>query len=263
MDAGCDRGLLSRPFLASVALLERTPNPDQEDEMERVHRKPMSVEERRRFLRRFGAGLVPLVLAYLIFTAYRDFRDNYGIEVFRELGFLEVPGLFTRTELPAALGVLLLFAFLTSVRENRRAMKILFGIMTLGSGIILAGTWLLRAGALDGLTWMILCGVGVYMAYTPVGAMLFDRLTAADRVAGTAVLGIYLADAVGYGGSVGVQLYRDLGAHQFSRLEFLTVLSEVAAWGGLLLVPLAGVLMMRVLHTPSSHSPGGSPEREG
>ncbi|MFC1791034.1 DUF5690 family protein [Gemmatimonadota bacterium] len=249
------------PFLASVALLERAPGPDQADELERVHRKPMSTQERGAFLRRFGAGLIPLVMAYLILTAYRDFRDNYGIEVFRELGFLEVPGLFTRTELPAAVGVVLLFAFLTRVRNSRRALKVLFGIMTLGSGIVLGSTWLFRAGSLDGLTWMILCGVGAYMAYTPVGAMLFDRLTAADRVAGTAVFGIYVADAVGYGGSVGVQLFRDLGAAQFSRLEFFVGLSQITAWGGLLLLPLSGILMMRALGgTPHSPSPPAEAE---
>ena len=50
--------------------------------------------------------------------------------------------------------------------------------------------------------------------------MLFDRLIASTRVVATAVFAIYLAGAIGYTGSVGVQLYRDLAASDLSRLGF-------------------------------------------
>ena len=43
---------------------------------------------------------------------------------------------------------------------------------------------------------------------------------ATTRFAGTAVFAIYLADAIGYTGSIGVQLYRDLMHSRLSRLGF-------------------------------------------
>ena len=67
---------------------------------------------------------------------------------------------------------------------------------------------------------MTLTGLGAYLAYVPYGAVLFDRLIASTRVVATAVFAIYLADAIGYTGSVGVQLYRDLAASNLSRLGF-------------------------------------------
>ena len=67
---------------------------------------------------------------------------------------------------------------------------------------------------------MTLTGLGSYLAYVPFGSVLFDRLIASTRAAGTAVFAIYVADAIGYTGSVGVQLYRDLAESNVSRLGF-------------------------------------------
>jgi hypothetical protein len=55
--------------------------------------------------------------------------------------------------------------------------------------------------------------------------VLFDRLLASTQVVGTAVFAIYLMDAMGYTGSVVIQVYRDVvyrgssGASE-SRLDF-------------------------------------------
>ena len=56
---------------------------------------------------------------------------------------------------------------------------------------------------------MIAVGLGMYLAYVPFGAVLFERMMAASRFSGTAVFAIQLADGIGYTGSVLVQLFRD------------------------------------------------------
>ena len=56
------------------------------------------------------------------------------------------------------------------------------------------------------------------MSYNTV---LFDRLMASTHFVGTAVFAMYLADSVGYTGSVAVQLGKDLLVGESSRLEFL------------------------------------------
>ncbi len=45
---------------------------------------------------------------------------------------------------------------------------------------------------------MILTGAGLYLAYTPFNAMLFDRMVAAIGRAGNAGFLIYIAEASGY-----------------------------------------------------------------
>src|SRR5690606_32361000 len=69
---------------------------------------------------------------------------------------------------------------------------------------------------------MICIGLGGYLAYVPFSSFLFDRIMAATRFAGTAVFAVNLADAVGYSGSVGTLLFKDLVARDTSRLTFFT-----------------------------------------
>jgi hypothetical protein len=45
-------------------------------------------------------------------------------------------------------------------------------------------------------------------------------LIASTRVVGTAVFAIYVADALGYTGSVGLQFYKDYAQREMSRLAF-------------------------------------------
>ena len=67
---------------------------------------------------------------------------------------------------------------------------------------------------------MILVGLGAYLSYVPFGSVLFDRIVAATRTVGTAVFAIYVADAIGYTGSVALQLYKDFAFADTSRLNF-------------------------------------------
>jgi hypothetical protein len=62
--------------------------------------------------------------------------------------------------------------------------------------------------------------------------MLFERLMATTSIVGTAVFGIYLADAVGYTGSVGLLLFKDLVATEMTRLVFFKTLTFVMAGVG-------------------------------
>jgi hypothetical protein len=200
----------------------------------------MDARERIAFVRTFAVGLVPLFAVYVAATAYRDFRDNYGVEIFARLGYEEEPGLFTQTEIPVALGVLLTLAALNLVRDNRRGLAGAFVVMLAGAAILGGATMLLDAGSIDGLTFMIAVGLGSYLIYVPFNTVLFDRMIAATRVQATAVFAIYVADALGYTGSIATQLYKDFGDPSATRLEFFRGFSYAFAIG-------AGVLLLGAL----------------
>jgi len=239
--------LFLAPFVVAVRVLDAAPGPDALDEAARVPRRAMTGEDRRRFLSRFGPGLAPLLVVYFFLTAYRDFRDNYGVEIFGALGYTGFRGLFTWSELPAAIAVLGALAALGLVRDNRRGLMAVYGLMVSGLLAVGAATLLFGVGGLGGMTWMIAVGVGSWLAYVPVSAVLFDRLTAAGGAMGTAVFGIYVADAAGYTGSVVLQLYRDLAQGSVSRLAFFEAFSlHLSAWGAALLI-LSAILVWRAL----------------
>lgn len=236
-----DTGLLFLPlFLLSVWMLDQIPQPSALDAAARVRREPMNAAHRLAFVRHFAWGLLPLLAVYFFLTAYRDFRDNFGAELFSQLGYAGQAAVFTRSELPVALGVMACLAALNLVRDNQLGVIVAYGLMT--GGLLLMGlaTLLLQAHAIGGLWWMIWIGFGSYLAYVPYGSVLFDRLIASTRVTGTAVFAIYLADAIGYTGSVGVQLYKDLADAHVTRLAFFCTFTYLLSVIGSALLVLSG-----------------------
>ena len=227
------------PLALSATLLDRLPDPDRADEAAREVRMPMRALDRRAFATRFLPGLALLLVVYLGVTAFRDFRDNYGVELFTELGYGEQPTLFTRTELPVAGIVLILMSSLTLVRERMRGLLAVFLVMISGLALIGAATLALEYRWLTGHQWMVCVGLGGYLAYVPFSSFLFERIMAATRFAGTAVFAVNLADAVGYSGSVGMQLYKDIAAAEMTRLGFFKSFSYGLSASGCLLLTFA------------------------
>lgn len=208
------------PFLLSVWMLNQVPQATDEDVRARVERRTMNGEQRWQFVKQFCVGLIMLMIAYFFLTAYREFRDNFGAEIFRALGYGEEPAIFTRSELWVALGVVAALGLLTLIKNNRWGLIGAFAIMTAGTAMMGLGTLSYDQGQISGLTWMILCGLGSYLAYVPYGSVLFDRLIASTGAVGTAVFAIYVADAIGYGGAITVLLSKDMLAADVSRLDF-------------------------------------------
>jgi len=233
-------GLMFFPILfVSANMLNLMPEPNEGDIEERVQRKPMMGAERWAFAKRFIIGLPLLVIVYFALTAFRDIRDNYGIEIFTELGYDDYDAIFTRSELFVAFGVMACLVPITWIHNNRKALLAVFSLLVIGCALIGVSTFLMQQELIGGLTWMILIGLGGYMAYVPYGSVLFDRVVAATRVAGTAVFAIYLTDAFGYTGSVFFQLYREFFQPDISWLQFFTGYCYFMALFGVILLPVA------------------------
>lgn len=216
-------------FAAAVWLLSCLPPPNAEDERERAERTPMDAAARTAFFLRHAFGLGALTVLYVLLTAYRDFRDNFAFEIWSALGYGEVPAVLTYAELPIAFVVLVSLALVVRVRDNHRAFFVVHALMLAGAALIGIATVLFAAGALDGAAWMVFVGAGLYLAYVPYGCVLFDRLMAMTRMAGTAVFMIYVTDAAGYAGSVVLLLVKHLGAPDIDWLRFFVHLSYVTS----------------------------------
>ena len=232
-------------FVVGVILLAQIPQPSEADMKERSKRVRMYAGDRWSFLREFFLGMLLLSGMYFFLTAYRDYRDNYGVEILRELGLGDRAGIFTQTEVPIAFGVMVALSLLSLVRDNRMGLVLAFAIMTAGTLLMGASTWLLERGSIGGVQWMTLVGLGAYLAYVPFGSVLFDRLLAYTRFAGTAVFAIYLTDAVGYTGSVGLQGYKDFFQASSTRLEFFSALSYFMSAAGALSLIVSLVYFLR------------------
>ena len=214
-------GLVFVPvLLLSVWGLSSLPPPSAEDEAARVRRAPMSWHEVRAFLRDYAVGVALLVTTYVCATALRDFRDNFGAELWTALGYANPAGVLTSAELPVAAVALLALGIIVKVKSNVRALAVIHGMILAGLVLIGASTLAFDAGWVGPLCWMIASGAGLYVVYTPFNAMLFDRLVAVSgRVANAGFL-IYVADSAGYAGSCALLLWRNFW---LLRVEWLTV----------------------------------------
>jgi hypothetical protein len=239
-------GLAFMPLLlVSVLALSRIPPPDAADEAARVRRGPMDGPTRAAFLRAYGPGVVLLVVAYVLFTAVRDLRDNFAAEIWTALGFGETAAIFTASELPVAVIALGSLAAIMLVRDNLRALLVIHGIVMLGAGLLGGATLAFQFDLISPVVWMILSGAGLYMAYTPFNAMLFDRMIAATGQVGTAGFLIYLADASGYVGSVALLLVRNFGVAEMNWLSFFITTCHVAAVASLGLLVASVIFFAR------------------
>lgn len=242
-------GLLVLPvILIAFWFLNQVPEPTQADVAERTERKPMSGHRRYEFFIAFWPGLLPLIIAYVLLTVFRDFRDNFMVEVLDQLGYpyAENKDIMSRMELSVALGVFIAMALLYLVKDNRRGLLAALAIIAAGFGVIGVATLLHLQGAISGFWWMALVGFGSYIAYVPYNSVLFDRLMASTHFVGTAVFAIYLADSAGYTGSVITLVGKDLLAAHTSRAEFLEVFCGFLSVIGLVTVVIGGVYFWRI-----------------
>lgn len=233
-------------MLGSIWLLARIPPPGPDDVAERASRGPMDMAARRAFFWRHAPGLLTLTALYVLLTAFRDFRDNFAVELWAALGHAEAPAVLAWSELPVAAITLGALALIVLVRDSRTAFFVVHGVMALGALAIGVSTWLFQQGLLGGTAWMIVVGTGLYLGYVPFGCVLFDRLMAMTRSPGTAVFMIYVTDASGYLGSVSLLLLKSLGRPQLPWLEFFVELAKLTALGVLFGLLLSALYFARV-----------------
>ncbi len=215
------------PLLLSTFLLGLLPPPSKEDEEQRTVRVPMQAEQRKAFFKEFAPGLVLLTLVYLMLTAYRDLRDNFMVDILNDLGFGDQSAIFTTTETMVGISIIVVLSLLVLVKNNVYALTVNQLAIALGTILIGVSNYLLNQQIIAPQTFIILTGIGVYMAYVPFNSILFDRLIATYKQAANAGFLIYLVDSVGYLASAGVYIGKTFGPEEMSWLNFFQLSSNV------------------------------------
>jgi MFS family permease len=202
--------LFAGPLLLFTYLMEKIPPPDETDIADRMERTPMSKAQRNMFVGSFLPGLAACILIYTFATIFRDIRDNFGAEMWKEMSFFNQPAIFSKTETPITLIILVLIGSMVMIRNSYKAL--ITAHVFIGIGFLLAGfsTLAYIGGNLSPVWWMTLVGLGLYMVYIPFNAVFFERLIATFKYAGNVGFLIYLADSFGYVGSVSVLFAKEV-----------------------------------------------------
>ncbi|MEZ0483314.1 DUF5690 family protein [Fibrella aquatica] len=226
------------PMLVSLYALSLLPPPTAADQALRTARQPMDADDRKAFVRTFAAGLIPFIASYVLLTAFRDFRDNFGPEIIKSLGITD-PAVFTQTETTVAVGILALMGSLQLIKSNRLAFQLINVVMVVSVGLVGVSTWLFQQGMLSPGTWYMLVGLGLYGAYVPCNGLYFERFVASFRYVSTVSFVVTLADWYGYLGSVGVLLYKNFGQSNISYLDFFMYGAYIIAIAYALLIAIS------------------------
>ena len=220
-------GLIFFPLLLiSVYALSLAPKPTETDQKERSVRLPMNSVARKNFLKKYGFGLISLIIVYVLMTILRDVRDNFGVEIWREIGVVDA-SIFTKTESLIGLVICILTALMYFVKDHKTAFMLNHCMIFTGSLLVLISTISFQNHAINSFGWSVSLGIGLYMAYVPYNGMLFDRLLAVLKEKGNVGFLFYLADFSGYLATVIILIYQNFGNQQISWLNFLIDLAQI------------------------------------
>lgn len=231
--AGC---LFLLPLLLFLFLLNQLPPPSAIDEALRTRRLPMNSDERKKFTRSFLPGIILFVAAYVLLTAFRDFRDNFSAEIWKSLNLGNDPSIYTTTEVPVSIAVLICMGSLMLIKNNKLALMVNHIIIAFGIMLIGVANILFQASYISPQLWMTLMGLGLYLGYIPFNSIFFDRLLAAFQYAGTVGFIMYVADSFGYLGSVGVLFFKEFGYAKLSWLSFFISGGYILSFVGTILI---------------------------
>jgi Family of unknown function (DUF5690) len=228
--------LMFIPLAFSIWLMAQIPTPNLADKQDRIERLPMGNDERKNFIKEFGWGLALFVLSYVMLTAYREFRDNFMPELLQELGYGGQNAIFTQTEIPIAISILLLMAAMRWVKNHDWAFAIIQIFLLLGAVIIGLTTFLFQFKVISPIFWLVGVGFGAYLAYSMCNSLYFERMLASFKYKGTVGFMITMADYYAYFGSLGVLLYKNFFQSQLSNIHFFVWASYALSISYLLMI---------------------------
>ncbi|MEN5055750.1 DUF5690 family protein [Sphingobacterium kitahiroshimense] len=243
-------GLLFLPlFLMCVWMLSIIPNPTSEDKLLRIERLPMTHTDKITSLNTYGLGIMTLGLIYMMLTTMRDFRDNFSVEIWHEIDINWNRSVFALTETITAVIVLIAIGSLSLIRNKVQGFWATLSLIALGLLISGVSTLCYHYGIINSFLWMLFIGMGMFLAYTPIQVVVFDRMIALFKMKANAGFFIYICDSFGYLGSVGLLLYKEFFAKDLSWMKLLMQFSYILTISCILLLILSACFFMRKLRS--------------
>lgn len=221
------------PLILFVLMLELMPPQTPEDKLLRTERLPMNAQERRQFLTRFLPGITLTLIIYVMLTVLRDVRDNFSVEIWRSLGITD-KSIYARIDTWISIIVLVSMSLLILVKKNLPAFALIHLMVILGCVLVGVSTVMFSLYMIGAVPWMTMAGLGLYLGYVPYNAIFFDRMIATFNYKSNVGFIIYVADSIGYMGSVSVLLIKELGKPSISWSEFFKE--------GLMIIAVAGTI---------------------
>lgn len=207
------------PLILFVFMLELIPPQTSEDKLLRAERLPMNKKERKNFIMRFLPGTILTLIVYVLLTVMRDIRDNFEVEIWNSIGIHD-KNIYARIDTQISVIVLVATSLLILVKKNLRAFSIIHIFIIGGCALVGIATFMFSLEMISPVVWMTMAGLGLYLGYVPYNAIFFERMIATFRYKSNVGFLMYVADSMGYLGSVSVLMVKELGRPNISWGDF-------------------------------------------
>ena len=223
-------------------------------------RTKMPLKKQKQFFLQYWPGLSLYFLAYLLVTALRDYRDDFGVEIWHERTGEDVMPSFSATESVIAIVVVVATACVFAVRTPRNAMLAYYLLTVVGMVLL----FVVQLFPLEPHVWFVLTGIGIFFGYSAV-SNLFDRMLGALKFGNsTATLLINAADASGYAGTVVLLLYKNFyhsgGQDESGYYAYFLFMADIVAVVGVVCFATSAVYMSRKVPTGALENPNVADE---
>ncbi|MET3978255.1 hypothetical protein ABIB62_000823 [Mucilaginibacter sp. UYP25] len=207
--------LFAIPLMLFVFMLELMPPQTAQDKALRTERLPMNAQERKHFIIRFLPGIILTLIIYVLLTIMRDIRDNFEVEIWNSLGIKDRT-IYTKIDTKISIIVLVVMSLLILIRKNLRAFSVIHLMIIGGCVLVGVSTVMYSLKMIDPVSWMTMAGLGLYLGYVPYNAIFFERMIATFHYKSNVGFVMYVADSMGYLGSVSILLIKELGRPNIS-----------------------------------------------
>ncbi|WP_374949176.1 DUF5690 family protein [Mucilaginibacter sp.] len=207
--------LFAIPLVIFVLILELMPPQTEEDKLLRAERLPMDAQERKHFIIRFLPGIILTIIIYVLLTIMRDVRDNFEVEIWNSLGIKD-KSIYTRIDTRISIIVLVAMSLLILIRKNLRAFSVIHIFIIGGCVLVGVSTLMFSLKMIGPVSWMTMAGLGLYLGYVPYNAIFFERMIATFHYKSNVGFIMYVADSMGYLGSVSILLIKEFARPNIS-----------------------------------------------
>ncbi|MCF0058559.1 DUF5690 family protein [Dyadobacter sp. CY356] len=239
-------GLLFLPFfLLFVWMLHMMPAPTNEDKILRTEREPMTDQDKKSALKEYGFPVLCILICYALLIVGRDFRDNFTIEIWNEISVGWVSSVLSKTEMITGFIVLIVVASLAFIKNNLIGFRMTN--LVIFTGVVMSGvsSFLFEMHMISGFYWMLMIGTGMFLGFTVIQSALFDRMIALFRIRANAGFFVYMCESIGYLGSAGLLLYKELFMKQLSWSKVLIQFTYLQAAVSLALLIFGNLYLER------------------
>lgn len=194
-------GAVALPLLALLGyILNRLPEPTVEDIEMKSERETLNGKQRWELFKSYMPFLILLFVANIAIVILRDIKEDFLVNIIDVSNYS--PWMFARIDGIVALIILGIFGLMVLVKDNLKALSILFGLIIAGMIVMSVVSFGQEQFQLSPVVWLFIQNLCLYIAYLTFQTIFFDRFIACFRIRGNVGFFIVTTDFLGYTGTV-------------------------------------------------------------